>query len=590
MRSNQPRWLTLGGVALLIVAVAIVITTPSANRYEISLYRAYPIYFWVLLVGAMLAGALTIVASARVDSGRSWVYGVSLMLLTNALLLLLPYIRGYEMFGRSDAMSHLGFMVDISNSGGIGGNIYPPMHLLAIAVSDATGVEPMTVAMLLPVVFSGIYFGAMFYLLYAVFETRAQVLFGLPFVMLPVLRQAHVGFRPFDVAIMLVPLVLYLFFKGQPNPTPPVRATFVVVLVAVLLYHPLTAIFLIMVFALYGASKYAPLVKRKYASPTNLVSLSAAVFIVWYSEYAGIILRFEQVHDSLFGAGGGGTRADTYARTIEEASPPLIDLARVFTFKYGLEFVLFGLGFAFLGMAVLLILQRKAVLDTYSVMIIGTVIGFSVFGVAFLLQDLIVPPQRPFQIAKIGAVVIVGQLFYVLWRHVDWSPERPSVRISFQTILTITLIVLIVLSTFSVYESPLESESNHQVTEMEVQGNEWLTEHGSASQEVAAFKISHHRFNHARSGTSTPQPFAFSTPPPHFNYTVHDSLGRSYQNDRYLTITRAGRIVYPEAFPNYRPRWRFTPEDFERLERDTTTNRIYDNGDYRQYLVEGNAG
>lgn len=588
MQTKDLERAVLLGLLFLLGAIAIVIAVPAANQYEISVYTAYPIYFWGLVVGALLTGLLVIVGSAHTPEDRTWVFGLLLVLLTNALLVLLQFIRGYQMYGRSDAMSHLGFVRDIGLSSAIGGgNIYPPMHLLLLALEDATGLDPMLIGMTIPVVFTGIYFGTMFYLLCSLFDSRVKILFALPFVLLPVLGRAHVGLRPYDVGLLLIPFVFYLFIKGQRNPVPSNRIAFVVVLGAFLLYHPLTALFLLLVFSLYFVARYVPKSTDQYATPTNLLSLSAVIFLVWYTNFTSMLFRFERVYGTLFGDEGGTTPADRYSETAEATAIELIDLLRVFSLRYGTEAILFTLGFAFVVAILLLAFREEYIPDRFALMLGGTAILFGTGGLLFLVADLIVPHDRPFQIAKIAAVIIVGQLFYFLIYHVNLTRQSHRARSGVYAILVVVLLLLTVLSVLTLYPSPLHSESNSQVTEMEIEGTQWLTEHGNTEYGLSEFHISYFRFYHAQFGTDAPMPFSGGEPPPSFNYTNHEYVGEGLDEDSYLTITRKGRIVYPEAFPDYPENWRFAPADFDRLDRDRTTVRIYDNGDYTQYLIDG---
>jgi hypothetical protein len=576
-----------------------VIRVPAAGQYELSLYAAYPIYFWVFVIGAMVTGSLVIMGGANIPDDRSWIFGLLLMLLTNALLVLMPYIRGYHMYGRADAMTHIGFIKDILGTGGVETvQIYPLTHILVIAVSGATGVEPMSIGLLIPMVFSAIYFGAMFYILVYVFDSRRQVLFGLPFVMLPVLRNAHVGLRPFDLSVMFLPLVLYLFVKSQRYVSWSARTLLVVTLIALLLYHPLTGLFVIGISLIYLTARHMPRLKTEAGTPTQLFSISAAIFVAWYSNFAGIIVRFEGIYDTLFGAQRGSAPVDSYTKTVEESSPALVDLIRVATFRYGLELALFGLGIISVLIAVLLITRRGRDQNVYMAVFAGMLGVFGLGGFSFLVLDLIVPPDRPFQIAKIGAVVLIGQLFYALpyvFGHArsgdfGWSRYRSSVRAGARTSLTVVLVLITVLSVFSMYPSPLGSFGNHQVTEMEVQGTGWLTEHGESREfGLAEFEIKYSRFYEAQYGTVEEKPYVGTTPPPHFNYTRYERLGQSYTDPTYLSVTRFGRVLYPGAFPDYRERWRFTPTDFERLERDRSVSQVYTNGDYDQYLIRPNT-
>lgn len=588
MEPRKLRVATLFGVLQLLVAIGIVIATPTANQYEISLYGAYPDLFWILIVGAILTGLLVTIGSVSVPGDRSWVFGLVLVLQSNALLLLLPYIRGYLMYGRADPMTHIGFVRDITSTGSVESNIYPPVHLLSLALSDAAGIELMAVAMLLPVVFSGIYFGGMYYILAEAFESRKQVLFALPFVLVPVLgSKGHVFFRPFDFGITLLPFVLYLFFKSRRMPVPAVRTIFVATLLPSLLYHPLVALFLIVVFLTYSLGNSTYLSKENFTVPTSYLSISAAVFLGWYSRFTGIILRSERVYDELFGPVAGEAPVESYTETTQETSPALIDLIWVALFRYGVEALLFGLGTLFIVFTVVSLYRMSYDLDSSDIMFLGTFILFFSGGVVFLLFDLIVPHDRPFQLAKISAALLAGQLFYIVWSSVDWSHLRGSFKIAFYTVLITALVSLVVLSTFSLYPSPLQSSSNQQVTEMELDGVEWTSQHDTVTGDSLVFDMSYWRFQGALYGSSTHDEVRSSPPPARFNYTEHRQLGQSFETDRSVIFTRYGRILYPERFPDYPEHWRYRPEDFERIEHDRTVERIFDNGDFTHYQIDG---
>jgi hypothetical protein len=585
MQSKNLRTVSFFGVSLLLLAVTIALVMPSASGYEISIYDAYPGYFWVLTVGAIITGSFVIIGSMRTSGDQSWVFGLLLVLLTNALLLLLPFIRGYYYYGRSDALTHIGFVKDIISTGSFGDNIYPPIHILVLSLSEATGLDLMVVGMAVPIVFTALYFGGMYYVLTYLVDSREQILLGLPFVLVPILGRAHNELRPYEASVLLIPVILYLFFKSQRHPTLATRSVFVIALVSTLLYHPLGALFLVMIFVLYFVGQYAPRVQNRYAAPTSIASLSSAIFLVWYSNYAGVVNRFDRVYDSLFGTSEGDAPVGAYTEAAEEASPALIDIVQTAIFQYGVHFLFFSLGFLFLGLALLLALNRSYVPDSYTVMLGGTLFLFSFGGLFFLFFDLIVPHIRPWEIALIGGALLAGQLFSLLLYRVRWIRIQPTLQAGIYLLLIVAVVLVVSLSVFTVYPSPLEDDNNEQVTEMEVAGSEWITEYGNTDNGISSIEISYRRFHHAQSGLLTPRALREASTPPRFNYTRNQYLGQSYGSDTYLTVTHLGRVVYPKQFPGYRQNWQFLPSNFERLEHDSTVARIYDNGDYNQYLA-----
>ena len=590
-RSNAALELvTLAGVVALLGALAIAIATPLAEHYEISVYGAFPAVFWVLLAGAYFLGEMVIFRSAQREGDPTWRPALYLVLLANATLISMPYIRGYPMYGRADALTHLGFARDISILGGVPvDNIYPSTHVLVRTLSYLTGTDLTTFAVLVPIAFSGVYFGAMYFLLVHMYGSREEVLFRLPFVMLPVLGVAHVGVRPFDLSLLVVPLVFYLFVKGQRNPTPALRVTFVLATVAAILFHPLNGLFLVATFGFWGVARRIPLLRSERVTPTNVVSLTAVCFIAWYQNFASILIRFESVLAVLLGQREGSAPVEQYSETVNEASPPLVDLFQVWLFRFGVEFVVFSLGFGFLCLVLVFLYRDWYSVNSYVMLFAGLLVGFSFGGLFFLLFDFIVGMDRPFQYAKIGGVVLAGGVFYLVRQYVDFEPISPRTEIGFNAVIASVLLVLVLVSVFSFYPAPYGKSKNFQVTEQELEGTEWTAGNGTAD-DIRTIGINYRRFHDAHHGTVTERSLLDRGPPPaHFNYTTRRQLGQNYQEDTYLAVARLGRVVYPKTFPDYRRFWRFTPRDFDSLERDETVSRVYDNGDYDLYLVEGTA-
>jgi hypothetical protein len=74
-------------------------------------------------------------------------------------------------------------------------------------------------------------------------------------------------------------------------------------------------------------------------------------------------------------------------------------------------------------------------------------------------------------------------------------------------------------------------------------------------------------------------------PPRHFNYTQNRMLGQSYQEDRYLVITKLSRECAHRVFPEYSDQWSFNPNDFNNLEHDPSVSRVYANNEVDIFYV-----
>lgn len=115
------------------------------------------------------------------------------------------------------------------------------------------------------------------------------------------------------------------------------------------------------------------------------------------------------------------------------------------------------------------------------------------------------------------------------------------------------------------------------MTHAELDGTECLYEYRDEDLLIDERGIRQHRFYHMHYGTQGPSPTirqGGASTPDHFNYTEHDTLGISYDDSRYLLLTELARTSYPEQFPDYSDQWRFTADDFERVENDRSVARV----------------
>lgn len=590
--------LATAGTLLLVSAVGILHQVPPASGYEISIYRAYPWYFWTAIGGALLSGQLVLLWSAFYghDDDRDWVFGVGLMVVSDLVLFLLPYLRGYPIYGRADVLTHVGIARDVYDIG-ITRNIYSPMHVLLQATASATGLDPMTLIYGLSIVFSILFIGSMYFLIDHLFERRATVLVALSLVFLPIMGHTHVIPTPWELSILLTPFVLFLLLKAQRTQATAVRALLLLSIVGIVVFHPLMAAFIAIAFGLHLAIvrrvRFKPYKRTSNYVASITFALAIVVFGAWYTKFAGIIVRFRIVGQNLL-AGSEETELEARTETIERTSPELVDLFEPIVFRYGTTALLFGLATLFLAY-VTYRWWRNGERPSPFVLLFGCCVPvFAVLGALFLTNNLIAGFDRPVNAGKVFALVLSGPIWYIGWRAIDGSARQ----IALAVVLCLTMLTIVYLSVFGLFFSPNTASVNQQVTEMELDGMEWTFENRNDEQLVEEFGLYQYRFYHLehgynlQNGSSQAPPTIRRTetrPPDHFNYTERRTLGQSYEDDRYLVLTRLGRIRYPNTYPDYKRYWRYTPEDFERVEEDPTVMRIYDNGEFDLYKIHATA-
>ncbi|MCK4733231.1 MAG: DUF1616 domain-containing protein, partial [Methanophagales archaeon] len=112
--TNENRFVKIVAIIafiFIISALTIIAKTPPASGYEISIYAAYPWYFWFLLVGAISCGITILVHQAFAEQKSNWwSIGLSIIIFTNLIIILLPIFRGYFISSGGDEITHLGMI------------------------------------------------------------------------------------------------------------------------------------------------------------------------------------------------------------------------------------------------------------------------------------------------------------------------------------------------------------------------------------------------------------------------------------------------------------------------------------------------
>lgn len=580
------------GMLSLVFAVVILHRVPPASGYEISIYAAYPWYFWAAIVGTIVTGQAVLLWSAFAgnEEDQDWIFGIALIVVPGLILLLLPLLRGYPIYGRADVLTHVGIARDLFDVG-LARNIYPPMHVLLQATASATGLDPMTLINVLSVVFSVLFIGSMYYLVVHLFESREMVLVALSLVLLPIVGHTHVLPTPWELGVLLTPFVLFVLLKTQQTHATAVRAMLLLSIVGIVVFHPLIAVFIAIALGLHLA-----VIRRVQFEPRTLASnyvasltfaLALVVFGAWYTKFTGILVRFRTVTRNLI-SGSEETELEARTNTIERTSPELLDLLEPIVYRYGTTALLFGFTTLFVAYVVYQWWRNDERPNAF-VLIFGCCVPvFALLGVLFLTNDFIAGFDRPVNVGKVFALILAWPIWYVAWREIDSSARRVGLAV----VLSLTILTIVYLSVFGLFFSPNTSSVNQQVTQMELDGMEWTLENRNDEQLIEEFGIYQYRFYHLQHGTSrSPETIRRTEmqPPDHFNYTEHRRLGQSYDDDRYLILTRLGRIRYPNTYPEYRRYWRYTPKDFARIEEDPSVMRVYDNEEYNLYRINGST-
>ena len=615
-RNLIDKYLTTLSFLFIIFSLLIILIAPSATSYEISIYQVYPWYFWLFILTSIFLGQLIIFKEIFNDTltnqnNHNWLLGIISILIPIIILLLLPVMRGYPTYNTGDHFYQIGEIKDILQYKNIGQDVfYPNLHILTASLILVTGDGLINFVNIIPRFFFFVLFITLFLFYRSTFKNDKEIKFAF------LISSSFLFFGmwfmdlfPFYQSLSLMPMIMYLYFKRDTlNNSTSYSILFLILVTSFIFYHPLNSLLLILVFLILAIILYLPkkimeikimdtpgdVLKTK---SINIVFFSVLLFFIWYLSFSSIIGYFNKVFQSIF----FGTYESIFQKQVAiyySYSPSLLDTIRVIVYTYGAYFLI-----SFISLICLLYFfvqwfRNKKSIELKYFLILSTIIFLflNILSAGSIFSDFIVDLPRFMTWSTIYSFILITITIFHFYSGLEKNKIRTKCSLKIISILLLGLFLsLTYLSIFTFYPSPIIGSGyvNPQVTEMEWKGSEWFNNYINRQITTNEVGITLWRYSYAIYGLKKSQELypsgEISKPPPdHFGYNNKTSLGESFNDTRYLVITYLGRIRYPESYPNYKNLWRFTPDDFNRLQNDSTVNKLYENGGFETYLVRPN--
>ncbi len=588
--------LALGQMACIFVLLLTVVRTGPATGYELSIYSVYPGYFWAALIVSILLGVLLIVWSGTRAQEMTWYWllGLVPILLTYVILLGLPMIRGYVLYGRgnNDILSHIGWSRTIVDTGQIASNdFYPVVHIL-ISALDYIGLSLEQAAMFLAIFFSLAFIIFMLFLARAISPCKGPLFFILAFSIPLLLSYFHLSVHPSILSIFMIPLLLGCYhLKGASES--PLAFTFLALLLTLLIvfFHPVTALIAFVIFAVFGITN---LLVRRIGRDNALTSEpNVRLFILliilglftWLNPFEGLDWKMKAVFEGLFGASTG--IASYYGGLAEQANLSLVEVGEIALNQYGQVLVYFIAAYIALVLVAGLVFKRKA--RRYEVYYGVQVLAAGLFSVAMIVGYFIeFEPLRVVRYAAVVVPVLCGYVFYHKYRVI----RRPNAQTLFLGMVFFFIAAASIFGVFNVYFSPTIVKANAQLTQSEFDGVVWYFDRADPGTPLLATDLTLGRYEMYYFGYGTsgyfnrPQLDLFV--PSHFGYDTNGTLAASLDLRRsiYLLTTETNRqahLAYPEGV---RPQvHQYVVQDFSRLSIDPTVDKSYSNGEFEAWYL-----
>ncbi|HEY83011.1 MAG TPA: hypothetical protein G4O01_06990 [Dehalococcoidia bacterium] len=567
------------------------IARAPTSGYEVSIYTTNlsPLV-WVFLIAGMGGSIFLLVSEAlnRDNESNRWLLSFFILAFGSLIVLLLPALKGYLMYGREDALHHLGLIKDTISQGHFADyNFYPVLHVFSAALARIIGLSAEEVILYLLPIFSLSYIFSAYFLAKSIFQKEGQVILATALGAIPLLP--HSGLlSASNLPALMFPLVLALLVRTLlPGKSFSWTLLFILILVLAPYLHPLATmalmITLLVSYLLQAVANHK--FGTRWPVPFNFLFVLAAVSSLWYTNFF-IFNKAIEWAIRLFTWDMGTSPIPKIMTELGKIKVEGLEIVTLAFKMYGGEIISGVL--AVVG--VVLVIRwftsghremRVAMLPS-SLLIVFSSIYFAYYaGLGFGLEEAY---SRFTLYVPIVAIIPAAFALYEIIGKYGYA--------KLLTLLAACLIVIsAALSIFNKYPSPYRYQPNSQVTRAEFAGTHWIV-----SSSAPAYKATYiatplfrycsgvHGASFARDNSIDPG-FPYRRPiliPDHFNYQNYRTLGESFAESGYMMLSEFDRLLYQYAWKRV---GRFKQEDFARLEQDPTIDRLYTNGEFDVWFV-----
>ncbi|CAD5243336.1 hypothetical protein [Thermococcus camini] len=467
----------------------IIIHTPAPIGYEFSVYAAYPPVFWLLLVGEL--GAITAFLLIYSDSVPKTItfLGLVALFITYTIFLGIPYWR-YELWGRADDfLTHLGYIKDIelSKFSVPAWDIYPAIHVYGVILKEIINSSLINTGYIMFISFTlFVYLGGVSLVAGRLPDMTirdlkpAGIIFGTPLMF----GVFHLNTHPSIISAWYLFFVLYFHVRYLTTPRKEYLITLGIIMIFLTFLHPIILIFLSVWFIIIYIFARTLDVKKHRANLT-LSALPAVLFSIWYLKFYNIQYYIRSIFQILTGEYYVPSRAELYgslAKSAISAGLTLPQLLRSLILRYGSP----GISILMSIISATIIIKKTHTMgekpsgeDTnrfVSTFVLILLVFSMVWGMIMFFGYFVeLKPIRLFRFMIVSSIMINGIGLYYL--HGTQNTKTKN-------LVLITAFVMIVLSVFSVYQSPLMFSANLQTTTMELNSAGFLLDHKAPSIQI----------------------------------------------------------------------------------------------------------
>ncbi|MDO8724577.1 MAG: hypothetical protein Q7J35_00740 [Candidatus Methanoperedens sp.] len=598
-----------------------ILNTTSPTGYEISIYRIYPFYFWFFLGITYCAGVFLLVQQAfaekEIVNKVNWIAGIFIIIVTIIIILFLPILRGYIFYGRADALSHLGEINYIILNGSISNdNFYPMLHILTTSIKYLTNLNLNLIIMSIHPLLSIFYIISVYLLAKKIAKNFNQALLIIAFSSILLFGHLHLSFTPNGTSFLLTPFILLLYLRKEESKSWVNTIPLLIMIIFMPFSHPLTAIILIIIFINIYISKliYIKYNKSKVKlsnlwikSPLRIVKIMLIIFFTWFMLFS-IFTRKLTLLANLLKEKNTMTMTTQYLEIVKE-NLSYYDIFEIIFRTNGHQLLYILLTIILIIIYIIYnkphkysqIMEFEKPNDLTQCLNLLSVdkvaLNLTIYSIQFciftiLLLSLLIFSQLDINYNRILLFVVFFSTIlngYILYEILE-NKSNETRKYAIVVVLFI-LFFSIFIGITNIYTSPTIKGYNHQVTNMELTGFDWLFKYRNTNIFIIndGVAIGQSWFANAILGPESDLKANMrkgleTRPPDHFGYTQNKTLGSSYPDNRYLITNKLAEIYYEENWAKS-PFFYFSFEDFSMLSNDKSIALLYENGEFKLWKV-----
>jgi len=309
------------------------------------------------------------------------------------------------------------------------------------------------------------------------------------------------------------------------------------------------------------------------------------IWFLWFSSFVVFGYQVKGVADWLFHQ-MGKSEADTYSTWVSNAHMSFFRTIEYILRLHGADIAYFIIPTIFTIVVWRKLLNRSSV-NWYYIVFSSLFVIFTIAIPISLLAGYQLAYTRVLICAIFFAALLNGCGLYVLLHRYN---RKTAVKVSI-----VVLTILVVVGIFTTYRSPINKNTNEQVTAMDLQGANWfLNYRNDIMISRQTYFIQYSYFAALRGFRDYPPNIAWGTTekslaPPHFGYDYYQTYGESYTEDSYLLVNKLSLVRNPSVFPELKNSWRWTPTEYEKLNQDISVSQIFDDGEFQTYYVKSST-